>query len=393
MLTFWGDKHSFCDRVSRRDFLRIGACGMAGLDPGRRAAFAGSVADRHQAAGRHHGLPGGRAQPHRHVRHEARRPGRLPRRIQADQDQRAWLRHLRAHADAGQDRRQAGPGPHRAVRRADAARTGRGLHRLPQVGEAAVVRLGHQPLPRWPTASCPPTSASNTATAPSATRARSTWGPPIGPCTLPATAGVRNLSLPYGMNRAPAGRPARHAAGLRRLPPRTRRPPREPGHGRLHRPGVRHHHLAQGPRTPSTSAASRTRCASATATRDDKYIYVGTKADSLWDGQKFLLARRLVEAGVPVVTLRAGGWDHHGNVGRAGGGQHLCTVREDRAAAAGPLDPCPGHRPARTRPGQGSGGAGLGRVRPDAEDLAGRPRSLAGRGFRPVRRGREERAR
>jgi len=48
--------------------------------------------------------------------------------------------------------------------------------------------------------------------------------------------------------------------------------------------------------------------------KDDKYIYVGTKPDSPWNGQQFLLARRLVEAGVPVVTLRAGLWDHHGNV-------------------------------------------------------------------------------
>lgn len=48
--------------------------------------------------------------------------------------------------------------------------------------------------------------------------------------------------------------------------------------------------------------------------RYEKYIYVGTKADSQWDTHQFLLARRLVEAGVPVVTLRAGLWDHHGNV-------------------------------------------------------------------------------
>ncbi len=48
--------------------------------------------------------------------------------------------------------------------------------------------------------------------------------------------------------------------------------------------------------------------------KDDKYIYVGTKPDTLWNGQQFLVARRLVEAGVPVVTLRAGLWDHHGNV-------------------------------------------------------------------------------
>jgi hypothetical protein len=30
-----------------------------------------------------------------------------------------------------------------------------------------------------------------------------------------------------------------------------------------------------------------------------------------WDGKKFVLARRLVEAGVRVVTLRIGDWDHH----------------------------------------------------------------------------------
>lgn len=30
-----------------------------------------------------------------------------------------------------------------------------------------------------------------------------------------------------------------------------------------------------------------------------------------WDAQKFVLARRLVEAGVRVVTLRVGSWDHH----------------------------------------------------------------------------------
>jgi hypothetical protein len=48
--------------------------------------------------------------------------------------------------------------------------------------------------------------------------------------------------------------------------------------------------------------------------KNDKYTYIGTKLDTPWDGEKFLLARRLVEAGVPVVTLRAGAWDHHGNV-------------------------------------------------------------------------------
>ncbi len=52
--------------------------------------------------------------------------------------------------------------------------------------------------------------------------------------------------------------------------------------------------------------------------KGDKYIYVGKTADSPWEWEKFLLARRLVEAGVPAVTLRAGSWDHHGNVLQGG---------------------------------------------------------------------------
>lgn len=60
---------------------------------------------------------------------------------------------------------------------------------------------------------------------------------------------------------------------------------------------------------------------------DDKYIYVGTKADSPWEGQKFLLARRLVEAGVPVVTLRVASWDHHGNVVSGAGGTIFQSLR------------------------------------------------------------------
>ena len=31
MLTLWGPEHRFCDRVNRRDFLRVGALGLGGL--------------------------------------------------------------------------------------------------------------------------------------------------------------------------------------------------------------------------------------------------------------------------------------------------------------------------------------------------------------------------
>jgi hypothetical protein len=55
-------------------------------------------------------------------------------------------------------------------------------------------------------------------------------------------------------------------------------------------------------------------------TAENKYTYVGKTYDTAWEGEKFLLARRLVEAGVAVVTLRIGSWDHHGNVIQANGG-------------------------------------------------------------------------
>jgi hypothetical protein len=54
--------------------------------------------------------------------------------------------------------------------------------------------------------------------------------------------------------------------------------------------------------------------------KNEKYTYVSKTLDSPWEGDKFLLARRLVEAGVSVVTLRIGSWDHHGNVIQSSGG-------------------------------------------------------------------------
>ena len=54
--------------------------------------------------------------------------------------------------------------------------------------------------------------------------------------------------------------------------------------------------------------------------KDEKFTYVGREPDSFWYGEKFLQARRLVEAGVPVVTMRVGLWDHHGNVIQASNG-------------------------------------------------------------------------
>ena len=51
--------------------------------------------------------------------------------------------------------------------------------------------------------------------------------------------------------------------------------------------------------------------------KDAKYIYGNDPVPTVpWPGDKFLLARRLVEAGVSVVTMRVSPWDHHGKVVR-----------------------------------------------------------------------------
>jgi hypothetical protein len=50
-----------------------------------------------------------------------------------------------------------------------------------------------------------------------------------------------------------------------------------------------------------------------------KYIYGNEpRATNPWPAEKFLLARRLVEAGVSVVTLRVGTWDYHGKASGTG---------------------------------------------------------------------------
>ena len=71
-------------------------------------------------------------------------------------------------------------------------------------------------------------------------------------------------------------------------------------------------------------------------------------------GQRALLARRLVEAGVPFVTLYEGGWDHHAKL-FASLTQRLpsfeatiAALIEDLAARAARLDD--GHRAGRVRP-------------------------------------------
>ncbi len=53
--------------------------------------------------------------------------------------------------------------------------------------------------------------------------------------------------------------------------------------------------------------------------KDAKYIYGNDPVPTVpWPGEKFLLARRLVEAGVSVVTMRISPWDYHGKASSTG---------------------------------------------------------------------------
>jgi hypothetical protein len=53
--------------------------------------------------------------------------------------------------------------------------------------------------------------------------------------------------------------------------------------------------------------------------QNDKYVYGNDPTPTNpWPGDKFLLARRLVEAGVSVVTMRIGTWDYHGTTSGTG---------------------------------------------------------------------------
>ena len=93
-----------------------------------------------------------------------------------------------------------------------------------------------------------------------------------------------------------------------------------------------------------------------------------------------LTARRLVEAGVRVVTLAYGRWDWHGKpygTTFENARHHLPILDQGLCA--------PDRRPEQTRARQGRDGAGVGRVRSDAGDQqGGRARPLAFRRLRPA---------
>ena len=115
MLTFTGKgKASTCDGVTRRDFLQVGALGAIGLSlPQLMAArAAGAVKPGHDDRSCIMIFNLGAPSQHGPLGHEARRPGRDPRAVQADPDQRRRAsRSPRSCPRHAKHRRQVLAGP------------------------------------------------------------------------------------------------------------------------------------------------------------------------------------------------------------------------------------------------------------------------------------------
>jgi hypothetical protein len=131
------------------------------------------------------------------------------------------------------------------------------------------------------------------------------------PLQVVGTAGVRNLSLPHGVTRARLD----DRRGLLEAFDSYRREIDTSDESRsIDAFTVRAFDIVTSAKARDAFDLSREpdKVLARYGKKDGKYIYAGAKAESPWDSQQFLLARRLVEAGVPVVTMIAGMWDHHG---------------------------------------------------------------------------------
>ena len=113
MLTLWGSRQRFCDGITRRSFLKIGAFG-AGLTladmlrPSRWAPPRARRSSNKSAIMIY--LPGGPSHMDMYdLKPDA--PDGVPRRVQADRHQRARRADLRALAAAGPHVGQAGRRP------------------------------------------------------------------------------------------------------------------------------------------------------------------------------------------------------------------------------------------------------------------------------------------
>jgi uncharacterized protein (DUF1501 family) len=326
VLTFWGPPRRFCDRIHRRDFLRIGALGLGGL------ALPDILRLRAQSPSRSTPravimvcLAGGPS----HMDMYDLKPD-------ATADYRGEFRPIKTKWGPGFDICEHMPMQARIADKLALVRTVQFVepmqHELEEVytgfpksakrpSFGSVIsrfRAGDGKLPSYVSLDY------NTGTA--AYESPQYVGAAHRPLQLAGNAGIHNLSLPWYMNRARLDdrRGLMESFDSMRRDLDTRRESRD-----MDTFTARALDIITSPKAREAFDLSREpdRVRDRYGHKDDKYIYVGTKADSPWEGQKFLLARRLVEAGVPVVTLRAGGWDHHGNVVSSQGGTIFVSLR------------------------------------------------------------------
>jgi len=332
VLTLWGDQHRFCDRVNRRDFLRVGALGLGGLalpDLLRLRAESGSSSSPRAvimvclAGGPSHmdmydmkpNAPADFRGEFRPIRSNV--PGfdlceHMPRQATIA-DKLALVRTVQFVEPMQHELEEIYTGFPKSSKR-------------PSFGSVVSrFRGGDSKLPSYVSLDY------NTGTA--GYESPQYLGAAHRPLQLAGTDGVRNLSLPWYMPRPRLDerRSLRQTFDTLRRDIDTRRESRD-----MDAYTARAFDIITSPKAREAFDLSREpdRVRDRYGRKDDKYIYVGTKPDTGWEGDKFLLARRLVEAGVPVVTLRIASWDHHGNVVSGFGG----TIWKSLATALPLLD-------------------------------------------------------
>jgi len=325
VLTLWGAKRQFCDRINRRDFLRVGALGLGGLTLPDilRLRAQGSSASSPRAVIMIC-LAGGPS----HMDTYDLKPN-------APADFRGEFKPIRTNVP-GFDLCEHMPMQAKIADKLALVRTVQFVE--PMQHELEEVYTGFPKSAKRPSfgsvvsrfrggdSKLPSYVSLDYSEGTTAYESPQYVGAAHRALHLAGTAGVRNLSLPWYMKRARVDdrRELLQTFDTFRRDIDTRHESRD-----MDAYTARAFDIFTSPRAREAFDISREpdRVLDRYGRKDDKYIYVGTKADSPWEGHKFLLARRLVEAGVPVVTLGAGGWDHHGNVVSSFGGTILISLR------------------------------------------------------------------
>jgi hypothetical protein len=318
MLTLWGSPHRFCDRVSRRDFLKVGALGFGGLslaDVLRLRSQAGTTQKPRAvimvclAGGPSHidmydlkpDAPSDYRGEFKPIRTNV--PGidiceHMPLQAQIA-DKLALVRTVQYVEPMQHELQEMYSGFTKAAQR-------------PSFGSViSRFRGGDPQLPSYVTLDYGVAEYESPQYVGAAHR-------PL-PIASNEGGGVRNLSLTYGVNRARLDnrRELLQSFDTLRRDLDTKRESRD-----MDTYTARAIDIITSNKARDAFDLSREpdRVRARYGGKDQKYTYVGKVYDTAWEGEKFLLARRLVEAGVTVVTLRAGGWDHHGNVIQASNG-------------------------------------------------------------------------